>query len=99
MPSRADGARADQMNGVRPTWSLNPVHDRGGRRLDQELRDRKTIGEQHQHEYQHVPEAESVERRGHPPRRMNRKRIERTRYAYQALAMERREVGHEEQRG
>ena len=43
----------------------------------EELRDRLAVGGDHQHEHQHVPQGEAVQRRRHPARRMHGERIER----------------------
>ena len=65
----------------------HPMHDRGGRRRDHELRDGIAIGEEHQHEHQHVPQREAIERRRHPLRRMHGQRIERSRDRRQRAAV------------
>ena len=38
------------------------MHDGRRRRFDQELSNRKAVGQDHQHKHQHVPEAKPIER-------------------------------------
>src|SRR5262245_56167475 len=83
-------------------WSVmssHPVHDRRGRWLDHELRDRKAVGQDHQQQHEHVPETEAIESRRHAPRRMNRKRIERLVDRPHVAAVERDKISDEQNGG
>jgi hypothetical protein len=73
------------------------VYDRSRRWLDQELRNRITVRQQHEHKHQHIPQPESIERRRHALRQVNSERIQRSRNGQNRTAMEDGQGSYEQQ--